>query len=71
MFAGMAVLAFVLLIGAIVDWAERRMLRWKPSQNSLVLDRFPRNKIFRDRQTNRDTTVALGRSADGTIKQPF
>ena len=41
MFAGMAVLAFtVLLIGAIVDWAERRMLRWKPSQDSPVLDRF-------------------------------
>jgi len=41
MFAGMAVLAFtVLLIGSIVGWAERRMLRWKAPQNSPALDRF-------------------------------
>jgi len=42
MFAGMAVLALtVLLIGAIVGWAERRMLRWKPPQASNAPDRIP------------------------------
>src|SRR5215469_3061636 len=42
MFAGMAVLAFtVLLIGAIVGWAERRMLRWRPPHASNAPDRIP------------------------------
>ena len=42
MFAGMAVLAFVvLLVGALVGRLERRLLRWKPLQESLAEDRFP------------------------------
>jgi len=37
MFAGMAVLAFVvLLIGAIVGRVERRLLHWKPLDDSLA-----------------------------------
>ena len=40
-FAGMAVLAFaVLLIGAAVGRVERRMLRWKPQQDSPALERL-------------------------------
>jgi NitT/TauT family transport system permease protein len=42
MFAGIAVLALVvLLIGAIVGRVERQLLRWKPLQDSVVLDRLP------------------------------
>ena len=42
MFAGMAVLAFaVLLIGALVGRVERRMLRRKPLQDSPTLDHSP------------------------------
>ena len=42
MFAGMAVLAFVvLLVGAAVGRLERRLLRWKPLQDSLAPNRFP------------------------------
>lgn len=41
-FAGMAVLAVaVLLVGALVGRVERRMLRWKPQQDSLSVDRSP------------------------------
>ena len=41
MFAGMAVLAFVvLLVGAVVSRMERRLLRWKPPQDSSTIGHF-------------------------------
>jgi len=41
-FAGMAVLALVvLLVGAVVGRMERRLLRWKAPQNSSAMGRFP------------------------------
>lgn len=41
-FAGMAVLAFVvLLVGAVVSRMERYLLRWKAPQNSSAMGRFP------------------------------
>lgn len=41
MFAGMTVLAFVvLLVGAIVGRIERLLLRWKPPQNSSPMGHF-------------------------------
>jgi NitT/TauT family transport system permease protein len=35
-FAGMTVLAFgVLVVGSVVDWVERRLVRWKPERSAL------------------------------------
>ena len=56
MFAGMAVLAFtVLLIGAVVGKVERRLLRWKALPDSFALDRTAQKFHGRsdDRMTQR------------------
>jgi len=63
MFAGMAVLAFaVLLIGAIVGRVERRLLSWKPPQESESVS--PR--LWRERMSTVDFAPAQTPTAKQT-----